>query len=111
MNVDEKVDSIDKDIKYFEVLIQGSEKLIKPWKTAVLALVVGWVLTIAAFIFFLLQFNFSSSNEATGVYAMIDSDGNIVAQDVSPEQWDSYIEWSELNGNSQEEKHNDQEKG
>lgn len=92
----------NREITYFQEMVLGSEKLIRPWKTAVLGLIIGWVLTIGGFIFYLNQYDFTAttSYEAAGVYALIDSEGNMIAQDVTPETWDKFTEWWNVYGES-----------
>lgn len=102
-DIEKTVEAVEKDVQYFREAVKAAETLVKPWKTATLALVVALVLTIGGFIFFLLQFNFESSNEANGIYAQIDANGNIISQDVSPEQWEAFTKWWEINGNSQKD--------
>ena len=45
---------------------------------------------VVAFLLYLNQYNFTGTEEytyeATGVYALVDSEGNIIAQDFSPEE-------------------------
>lgn len=41
--------------------------------------------------------------DAVGIYTAVDSNGNIVSQDVDPETWQMFLEWAELNGTSKSE--------
>lgn len=63
-----------------------------------------WAATIGGFMWYQSLWDYSSTStyEANGIYALIDSNGNIVAQDVTKEQLDAFREWWELNGNSKE---------
>lgn len=45
----------------------------------------------------------TSSYEANGIYALIDSNGNIVSQDITPETWEAFTKWWEVNGISQKD--------
>lgn len=56
----------------------------------VIAVIVG------GFLLYLNQYDFSSSEEytytATGVYALVDNEGNVIAQDLSPEEMKEVLE-------------------
>lgn len=58
------------------------------------------VLTIAGFIWYLYQYDFTSTIEQTGIYTLTDSQGNVISSDITPEQ---AIEIMEIinNGNNQ----------
>lgn len=58
----------------------------KRWFHTFLMMVLVEVLTIAGFIWYLYQYDFTSSVEQTGVYTLIDSSGNVISADISPEQ-------------------------
>lgn len=74
-----------------------------PWIMAVITLFLFFV-TNCIWIWLWNQYDTVSSYEANGIYAIIDSDGNILAQDVTQEQLDAFTEWWELNGDSQSDK-------
>ncbi|MGN1230055.1 MAG: hypothetical protein ACI4T5_10450 [Prevotella sp.] len=78
-------------------LIQGLVKVICGCLIAILA-------TVGGFLWYLNQYDFSSTETitttATGVYALIDSEGNVIAQDLSPEEIEAMMEV--LNGYSEE---------
>lgn len=79
-------------------LIQGLIKIICGCVFAVLA-------TIGGFLWYLNQYDFSSTETvtttATGVYALIDSEGNVIAQDLVPEDVQQIMEV--LNGDNNKE--------
>lgn len=52
------------------------------------------VLIVVGFLWYLNQYDFSSTEviEATGVYTLVDSEGNVVAQDLSPEDLEAIME-------------------
>lgn len=52
------------------------------------------VVIVACFLLYLNQYDFTSSEviEATGVYTLVDSEGNVVAQDLSPEDIEAIME-------------------
>lgn len=58
----------------------------KRWYHTFLVMVVVEVLTIAGFIWYLYQYDFTSTIEQTGVYTLMDSSGNVISADVTPEQ-------------------------
>lgn len=47
-----KIEAMEKDISYFDKMIAGAERLIKPWKIALIACIIGWSITLLAFICF-----------------------------------------------------------
>lgn len=57
-----------------------------------------WAATIAGFLLYMNQYDYSTTIEANGVYAIVDSNGNIISQDVTPEQWEAFTEWWKVNG-------------
>lgn len=56
------------------------------WFKIAFAMLLAWLVTIGVFVWYLNQYDFSSTttetNEATGVYAIVDSDGNVIASDL-----------------------------
>lgn len=50
--MDDKIECTEKEVMYFDRMINGAERLVKPWKTALIACIIGWALTLIAFIFF-----------------------------------------------------------
>lgn len=61
-----------------------------------LGYLVAILLVVAGFLWYLNQYDFSSTEEyhleATGVYALVDSEGNIIAQDLTPEEMTKIME-------------------
>ena len=84
-----------------EILRQLKDTIRRQWIMLIIVLCL-WATTIGAFLLYLNQYDYSTSYEATGVYALIDSNGNIVAQDVTDEQLKAFTEWWDINGDSQE---------
>lgn len=72
----------------------------KRWFRAFLVMVGVEVLTISGFIWYLYQYDFTSTIEQTGIYTLTDSQGNVISADITPEQ---AIEIMEIinNGNNQ----------
>lgn len=72
----------------------------------------GYLITILAivvgFLIYLNQYDFSSSEEytyeASGVYALIDSEGNVVAQDFSAEEIARIMEVLNIDGNGESDR-------
>lgn len=71
-----------------------------PWIMAVITLVLFFA-TNCAWMLLWNQYDTVSSYEANGIYAIIDSDGNILAQDITQEQLDAFKDWWEINGKRQ----------
>ena len=65
-------------------------QLHKNFVKLVFAFVAALLLTVGGFLLYLNQYDFSSTstveNSAEGVYALIDSSGNTIAWDITPEQ-------------------------
>lgn len=47
---------------------------------------------VGVFIWYLNQYDFTSEQTVSGVYALVDSDGNVVAQDITPEEYKKIME-------------------
>lgn len=86
-NVKEKE---DKGIA-MELLAELKEQT-KRWFRAFLIMVAVEVLTIGGFIWYLNQYDFESSIEQNGVYTLIDSQGNVISSDITPEQVERIME-------------------
>lgn len=103
MDIEEKVDAIEEKIEdhslAYEILVELKQSN-KNWRNAFFAMLIALVLTITGFLLYLNQYDFTSNVEATGVYTAVmgDGSGTIIAQDVTPEQWELFMEW--LNGQS-----------
>ena len=69
------------------------------------AFLVAIVAIVIGFLIYLNQYDFSSteeySYEATGVYALVDSEGNVIAQDLSPEEIENIMEVLSAYGDSE----------
>lgn len=62
-------------------------------------------LIIAGFLLYLYQYDFSGSIEQTGVYSLIDSDGNVISSDIEPEQMEEILKI--INGKNEDNKEQD----
>lgn len=83
-------------------LIKGNHKTNRlPW-IALFVVIILWFATICAGIWLWNQYDTVASYEyeANGVYAFIDSSGNIVAQDFNENELEAFKEWINNNGNS-----------
>lgn len=85
------------------------DHLIDQLRKTICGIVIASFVIIAAivgvFIWYLNQYDFSSTStyEATGVYALIDSEGNVVASDLTEEEINMILEVLNTDGNSTED--------
>lgn len=70
-------------------LIIQKDKTIKFIITLFLIVILSIV---GVFIWYLNQYDFTSKQTVSGVYALVDSDGNVVAQDITPEEYKKIME-------------------
>lgn len=77
-----------------------NERLISAfkWITVLLGLVVG------AFLLYLYQYDFIGSIEQNGVYTLVDSSGNVISSDITPEQMEDILKIINGEGNNNEKK-------
>lgn len=85
-------------------MLQEFKALNKRLFITIIALIIALVLSNLAWLYVFQSYDYVSTATATGFYALADSDGNVIAQDISPEAWDTFNEWWVKNGNSQENK-------
>lgn len=73
---------------------ERKDKLSRNLLVALCGSLLGIVLIVVSFLLYLNQYDFTSSEiiEATGVYTLVDSEGNVVAQDLSPEDIEAIME-------------------
>lgn len=81
----------EKEVFVLELLSEIKEQS-RRWFRAFLIMVAVEVLTIAGFIWYLNQYDFESSIEQNGVYTLIDSEGNVISSDITPEQIEKIME-------------------
>lgn len=48
-------------------------------------------LIIAGFLIYLYQYDFSGSIEQNGIYTLVDSEGNVISSDITPEQMEDIL--------------------
>ena len=58
----------------------------------IIAAVLSLLMVVAGFLLYLNQYDFSSTTTATGVYTVVDSEGNVIASDVTSEELTSMLE-------------------
>lgn len=72
------------------------EKHVRGLTKAIIAVVVVSLLavisTVAGFLWYLNQYDFTSEQTVSGVYALVDSEGNVVASDFSSEELTQIME-------------------
>nr|DAF76541.1 MAG TPA: hypothetical protein [Caudoviricetes sp.] len=69
-------------------LLVQKEKTLKFLTTIFLTVIIAIV---GVFIWYLNQYDFTTEQTVSGVYALVDSDGNVVAQDITPEEYEKII--------------------
>lgn len=74
-----------------EMLGELKEQL-KRCHRIILILIAVVVTIVFGFIWYLNQYDFTSSIEQNGVYTLIDSEGNVISSDISPEQIEQIME-------------------
>ena len=89
-NEDKAVEKEEKGLA-MEMLGELKEQS-KRWFRAFYIMVIVEVLTIAGFIWYLYQYDFTSTIEQSGVYTLIDSSGNVISSDISPDQVTEILE-------------------
>lgn len=78
----------------------------KRWFTAFVIALILELFTIFGFIWYLNQYDYSSTIEQTGVYTFMDSEGNVISTDIDPEQM---VEIMEIINNGDSQGHKDQD--
>lgn len=77
----------------------------KDFKHTVYGFLIVIFAIVAGFLLYLNQYDFSSTEEynyeASGVYALVDSEGNIIAEDLSPEEIKIIMEVLNNDGNGE----------
>lgn len=91
MGNDEKVTEKEEHGLAMEMLGELKEQS-KRWFHAFIIIVIVEALTIAGFIWYLYQYDFTSTIEQAGVYTLIDSSGNVISSDITPDQIESILE-------------------
>ncbi len=90
-NRDNAKEKEEKEVFVLELLSEIKEQS-RRWFRAFLVMMAVEALTIAGFIWYLNQYDFESSIEQNGVYTLIDSQGNVISSDITPEQIEKIME-------------------
>ncbi len=64
----------------------------KRWMIAFFTVVILWFATIVGFVWYLNQYDFTSTVEQTGLYTFSDSNGNVISSDITDEQMKEILE-------------------
>lgn len=83
---------VEKEVGIAMEMLGELKEQTKRWFRAFLILVGVEVATIAGFIWYLYQYDFTSTIEQNGVYTLIDSEGNVISSDISTEQIEKIME-------------------
>ena len=81
-------------------------RLNKTLTYTVIAALIAILLVVAGFLWYLNQYDFSATttetitNSAEGVYAIVDSDGNVIGSDFTAEEIQSFLEGVTADGES-----------
>jgi hypothetical protein len=81
-------------------------RLNKTLVATILAALVSIMLVVAGFLWYLNQYDFSATttesitNSAEGVYAIVDSNGNVISSDLTAEEIESLLEGVTVDGES-----------
>ncbi len=107
MNVEEKMDVLCEDIKKI-VNIEFTEKAFE-FKYKMFYWLIGVVcllICVMGVVHSVYIFNSSKNNKnvtynSNGVNILIDSNGNIIVEDVTPEEWKNFLKWKEEQENGE----------
>ncbi len=102
METEEKVETKENDMWVSE-LIDLVKLQCKRWAIAFFVVLGLWAATIGGFIWYLNQYDFTSTIEQTGVYTLVDSQGNVISSDITPDQINDILEIIN-NGNNENNK-------
>lgn len=58
----------------------------------VIVSIIVLLITIIAGIWYLNQYDFTSEQTVSGVYTLVDSEGNVIATDITPEEYQELVE-------------------
>lgn len=81
-------------------------RLNKTLVATILAALISIMLVVAGFLWYLNQYDFSATttesitNSAEGVYAIVDSDGNVISSDLTAEEIEAILEGVTTDGES-----------
>lgn len=70
------------------LLLSQREKTLKILLSISLFIILA---VVGVFVWYLNQYDFFSEQNVSGVYTLVDSDGNVVAQDITPEEYQQFM--------------------
>lgn len=114
-NIDSADEKENNDVFAYELLSDARDNS-KRWFKSFLAMVAVSLVelfvilaVVIVFVWYLNQYDFKSSVEQNGVYTLIDSEGNVISSDISPEQIEQIMKIIN-NGKNQNDTEQNQEK-
>lgn len=110
--MEEKKDDVEKKERdemevWASELIDIVKKQLNHWRIALFVVIGLWFASLCGFIWYLNQYDFISTVEQTGVYTLLDSEGNVISSDIKPEQVVKIMEIIR-NGENQSDKETDE---
>lgn len=91
-----KCDSIGLTTEIFRELKEQNKRLATTLRTCIISFGVAIVLVVSGFLIYLYQYDFSGNVEQTGIYTLVDSQGNVISSDIDQDQLKEIL--SVLNG-------------
>lgn len=85
-------DSETPAMEIFRELKEQNKRLAEVLRISIFTFVTAVVLIVAGFLFYLYQYDFSATIEQTGIYTLVDSQGNVISSDITPEQIERILE-------------------
>lgn len=77
-------------------VLKYSKEQTRTWIKVFITVLFLWAFTligtISIFIWYLYQYDFSGTIEQTGIYTIVDSDGNVISSDIDQEQLKQILE-------------------
>lgn len=81
-----KSDSIGLTTEIFRELKEQNKRLAGVLKTCIISFGAAMFLVVAGFLIYLYQYDFSGNVEQTGIYTLVDSQGNVISSDIDQDQ-------------------------
>lgn len=103
MELEKKVDEISERMNDHSLayeILQELKESGRRWQRAFFAMLILLALTIGGFLVYLGQYDYVSTTtyEATGVYTLIDTYGNVISEDITPEMLEAAKELAQIYG-------------
>lgn len=100
--VDEQYKALDGTQTGYATYMLAMMKSSMKWLYRVIfGLMATIAITVVAFVWLWQQYEYVSDIEMTGVYNLMDSNGNVIASDVTPEMLEAFEEWWSIYGENQ----------